>query len=292
MSPVAELVEGGWDVHVHAAPSLFPRWGDGLELARSAAAAGMAGLVLKAHEGSTVETARVLESAVDGLEVAGGVVLNRFVGGLNPLAVEACLSLGGRVVWLPTIHAQHHGERIGLGGFSFQSSPLRHTPAAGDSVQGEDGALRPEMRDILDLLDGSGAVLATGHISAAEIVAVQRAIAREGYSIRLLVNHAFFTVPALGLDTLRQLANPWTFFEVCYLSVCPMVRAAEVGAVAAAIGALPEGRWILASDSGQQGNPPAPEALARFSEALFGEGVAPATLAAMMRKNPEELLAR
>jgi hypothetical protein len=286
------IVEGAFDVHVHAAPSLFPRWGDAVDLARACAGAKMAGVVLKAHEGSTVEAARLLARVVPELEVVGGVVLNDFVGGLNPLAVELCLALGGRVIWLPTIHSRCHGERIGLGAFSFQGTPLAHTPARGFAVTGDDGRLLPAVRDILALLDGSGAVLATGHIAPAEIRAVQRAIEDEGRDIRLLVNHAFFTAPGLTIDELRELARPWTYFEACYLSVCPLVQATEPAAVAAAIEAVPEGRWILASDSGQETNPPAPEALARFAASLGEAGLAEAKLIEMLRDNPKELLAR
>ena len=52
-----ELVQGAWDLHVHAAPGLFPRWGDARDLADACHAAGMRGVLLKAHHGSTVEVA-------------------------------------------------------------------------------------------------------------------------------------------------------------------------------------------------------------------------------------------
>jgi hypothetical protein len=286
----ADLLEGAWDVHVHAGPSLFPRWGDGWDLAGACAAAGMAGFVLKAHHGSTVETAHLLGRQFPGLTVLGGVALNGFVGGLNPLAVELCLALGGRVVWLPTIHARHHGERIGLGGFSFQSREMRHGPARGYAVLEEGGELCAAALDVMALLDRTGAVLATGHIAPDEVYAVQRAIAAQGWSIPLLVNHVFFRVPSLTVSQLRQLANPWTFFEACYLTVSPPVRAARVEAVAAGIAAVPEGRWILASDSGQADNPPAPRALARFCEELGRHGIARSALSRMLRDAPAELL--
>ncbi|MFI5401000.1 MAG: DUF6282 family protein, partial [SAR324 cluster bacterium] len=41
------------DIHVHAAPSIFPRLYDADRLVTEAQAAGMRAVLLKAHEGST-----------------------------------------------------------------------------------------------------------------------------------------------------------------------------------------------------------------------------------------------
>ena len=55
----------------------------------------MAGLLLKEHEGSNVAEATILDLLVSSIDVIGGVVLNRYVGGINPAAAEAALRLGG-----------------------------------------------------------------------------------------------------------------------------------------------------------------------------------------------------
>lgn len=285
-----ELVRGAWDAHVHAAPSLFPRWGDGWDLAEAAAAAGMAGVVLKAHHGCTVASAALLDRRFGALAVRGGVVLNAFVGGISPLAAERSLALGARVVWMPTIHAAHHGEVIGqLGGFSFQSRALRHTPRRGLRAVDETGALRPEVREVLALVDEAGAVLGTGHLGVDEIRALRDAVVGEFPRVRLLVNHALFSVPALTVEALRALEHDRVSFELCYLSLTEMTRAATAAGMARALGALPRARWILASDSGQEGNPPAPACLARFARALAAEGVAAERLARMLRDEPRAL---
>ena len=82
-------LEGAYDIHVHAAPELFPRIGDAVDFARAARAAGMAGLVFKAHHESTVTRAYHTALQVPGIELYGGIVLNEFVGGVNPPAVAA-----------------------------------------------------------------------------------------------------------------------------------------------------------------------------------------------------------
>jgi hypothetical protein len=105
---LGELIDvaGAFDLHVHSYPSLFPRLADDLGLAEAYAAAGFAGFALKSHHESTASRAYLLGRLHPELRVAGGIVLNGFVGGINPSAVEACLRTGGRIVWMPTIDAQ------------------------------------------------------------------------------------------------------------------------------------------------------------------------------------------
>jgi hypothetical protein len=292
-APERVLAAGAWDIHVHAAPSLFERWGDGWDLAVACRDAHMAGVVLKAHEGSTVEVARLLDARFEGIAVHGGVVLNHFVGGISPLVVEQSLALGGSIVWLPTIHAAHHGEVLGqLGAFSFQGRPLVHTPRIGYSVITSEGDVRDEVREVLALLHDTGVVLGTGHVSPREIVALCEARVRDRRRVRILVNHAFFTVPALTHTDLAELMGPDVYFEICDLSTSPLTRATTPAHVAKHVKAFPGAHWILASDSGQKDNVPAPAALERYGRALLEEGIAASQVERMMRETPATLLSR
>jgi hypothetical protein len=288
-----ELLTGAWDTHVHVAPGLFPRWGDAWDLTAACTAAGLRGVVLKAHHGTTVEVAARLGREQSGLRVLGGVALNGFVGGLNPLAVEICLQLGGRVVWLPTVHARNHGSIFGsLGGFSGQATAPRGLPPEGLSVLDEGGELSRPVEEILQLLHQSGAVLATGHLSPDEIFSLRRYIEEHRIALRLLVNHALFVVPSLSAAQVRQLAAPWVYFETCYYTISPLAHPPLAPKVVARIlGETAEAGWIVASDTGQAANPPGPEALALYGAALLDEGLAPEVLAKMLRHAPEELFA-
>jgi len=173
------ILRGAIDLHLHAAPSVFPRAMNDLEAAESASRWEMAGFVLKAHEGSTAERASIANLAVQGGRALGSVVLNHFVGGLNPLAVEMALVLGARVVFLPTIHAANHMRHFGGPTFS-PTVPSRFRPVQGIELLDSDGRLRPEAFDILDIVRNAGAVLATGHISPMETDKLVSAAAREG----------------------------------------------------------------------------------------------------------------
>ena len=98
------------DIHVHAGPDSVPRSIDAVPLARLAKTRGMRGLVLKNHYESTAALAYLVRQEVPGIEVFGGIDLNRAVGGVNPAAIEHMVLMKGgygRVVWMPTFDAEN-----------------------------------------------------------------------------------------------------------------------------------------------------------------------------------------
>lgn len=286
-----DILRDGWDLHVHAAPSLFERRADGFQLAREVRDAGMAGVVWKSHHGSTVELASLVDARTDGVRVFGGVTLNQFVGGLNPDAVDAAIALGARIVWLPTIHAAFHGEALGTpGGFGFQHSDLRRPSTDGLRIVGGDGRLRSEVHEILELLDAADVVLATGHISPVEITALCRSIKDEGRHVRVLVNHALFHAPSLDVSTITDLADDFVYFETCHLSTTDITGATTVDHVADVLRKTADARWILATDSGQAANVATPEALHGFATALLDRGIAAERVRQMVATTPAQLL--
>ena len=88
--PQALREAGVVDTHYHVGPELIVRRYDVKMLADVAAPFG-ATLVLKNHTYPTTPLA-ALERAQFNARFFGGVVLNRYVGGLNPQAVESARS--------------------------------------------------------------------------------------------------------------------------------------------------------------------------------------------------------
>src|SRR6267142_2703095 len=85
------------------------------DIAQLAKARGMRGIVLKNHVSTTADRAALVMKVVPGIEVFGGIVLNKAVGGVNPDAVEWMHRMfGGRgkVVWLPTFDADKHVKTL------------------------------------------------------------------------------------------------------------------------------------------------------------------------------------
>jgi hypothetical protein len=158
-------LDGAIDLHVHCAPS-FTRWGDGLDLARACEQAGMAGVVLKAHEGSTVAAAAILDRISSSLRVLGGVVLNRYVGGINPAAAEAALRLGGRCIWFPTMDANAHARAFGSTG-AYPSQRGGIESPTGIRLLDTEGKLVDAAREVLAIAAENDALVATGHLDGA-----------------------------------------------------------------------------------------------------------------------------
>lgn len=201
-------LRGRFDMHVHTAPDLTPRHYTDIQLVDAAAQAGAAGLVLKAHHGSTEARAYLCNQYVaehypeSALAVFGSVVLNTDVGGLNPRRVETVLDLGGKEVWLLTIDAKNdrakHGKQGGL------------------TVYTEAGRLAPELHEIFSLVREHDAVLATGHISPAESYDVIKA-ARAAGARHIVVTHPEFWVVGMTFDEQRQLIDEFdVIMERCY----------------------------------------------------------------------------
>jgi uncharacterized protein DUF6282 len=267
-----------FDLHVHSAPCVFPRLGDDVETVGWYEAAGFTGCVLKGHSEPTAGRA-LAASAGRKLAVHGAVVLNAAVGGLNPPAVEAALARGARVVWMPTLDALSHRE-AGL--------PRPRAESAAYAIPPVDTTTEAAVGEICTLVAGADAVLATGHLSGAE-VAWLLPVARAAGVRRILLTHPSFTVPSLAVSATRALAEQGAYAEVTAYQLLqqPGATAARLAAFIREVG--PE-RCLLSSDAGQPDSPRPPDALTGLIEALATEGLDRGLLTAMASEVPERLV--
>jgi len=153
-----------------------------------------------------------------------------------------------------------------------------------------DGALLPEVREIADLCREHDAVLATGHTSAVEHLAVAREYGRRQ---KVLVTHAMEELagPNLGVDECAELAELGATIELCALTCIGALATRPVTDLVGAAQRIGADRCTLASDYGQAVNEPPAEGLQRFVDALVSEGVAVADIRAMVVTNPAVLVA-
>lgn len=278
---------GAIDLHCHPYPDLFPRLADDFDIANAAKDAGFKAVVLKCHHESTVSRAYLVDKVTEGIKVFGGVVLNSYVGFLNPAAVEAALRLGGKVVWMPTIDAGYHAEVHGsTGGYDSQGGGRG---GKGVWILDDAGMLKPEVLEIFELVAEHGAILGTCHLSPKEIVALVRAATERGIE-RVVVTHPFFRVPNLDLDTVAEVASMGAYPEFGYCTVSPAWHYATPEKVAEAIARVGASRCLLVSDTGQRHNPMPSEALRVFAQTLFEKGVSEADVELMIKRNPADLL--
>ena len=288
-------LEGAYDIHVHAAPELFPRIGDAVDFARAARAAGMAGLVFKAHHESTVTRAYHTSLQVPGIELYGGIVLNEFVGGINPKAAGAALHQGARIVWGPTMHARRHVESLGKGTYGVGHMTLAPELASpGLGVRDGDGRLLDEMREIIRLTRRFDATVATGHLGEDDVRALVLGCEEEG--ARCLLTHVFFLDKSE--EFLVEMGHHGALFEVSASVAFPlehfMLRhhggGMQLEWVASLVSAVGADRVVISSDCGQIHNSSPVEALRSFLNAVKAVGVAEDDIHAMIRSTPRTVL--
>lgn len=277
------------DLHVHTGPDMFPRLGDDLSIARGCAAAGMAGMAVKCHFESTAVRAHLVNQQLDDFTMYGGVTLNYPVGGINPAAVHASLSMGGRVVWMPSGHSAYHAGITGsLGGWGNSFMQLYNPPdATGLRVLDEDEQLIDDAREVVRLVAEGNALLATSHLSPPEILAVVDEARAVG--ARVLVNHVMY-MPACDIDFVAEVVDRGAAVELCSVLVGGFWNKLSLDDVVAVIDRVGAESVVLASDGGGIQTPVPHESLRVLADNLVHRGVPESDVRRMVVDNPRRLL--
>jgi Family of unknown function (DUF6282) len=267
------------DFHVHTSPSLVARHHDDLSIGAVLADAGIGTFVLKAHEGSTAERALIA-----GGGAVGSIVLNSPVGGANPDAVKVAASLGARVVWMPTISSLTHQRA------ESTSELSAHDGVRFASVRvSADDAVLPDWNAVFDEVAASDMVLAAGHISMDEAVAVFR-VARSRGVQRFLVNHPLLPFLGWRADHVEQLVALGAYLEVGVLADL-LGTGAEATATQQLAAQYPSSLLVFGSDLGHQKYPDAVPAVGDWLEAAAAK-LTDGSLDRITTTNGKELLTR
>ena len=267
-------LEGVVDLHVHAGPDSRPRSVDDIEAARAARDAGLRAILLKNHFTMTADRAALAMAQVDGIEIFGGVVLNRAVGGINPEAVRQMATFSGgrgKVVWLPTFDAEHYVAAAG--GDAPYVSIL------------EDGEPLPAVLEVFALIAEHDLTLAMGHSGPGEVLRLIPE-ARRLRVPRVLVTHVFSQ--GATREQMRQMAAAGAIMEIDWLAVYNGGR--TIDEYVSAIRDLGAEAFFLSSDLGQEGNPLHAEGLRAYIRALREAGITEDEIDVMARRNPARLL--
>ncbi|HEY1511382.1 MAG TPA: DUF6282 family protein [Solirubrobacteraceae bacterium] len=273
-----ELLRGAYDTHIHVGPDVVERRIDDVSLALRFQELGMAGFVLKSHYTSTAERASVVRKAVPGIDVLGAIVMNRAVGGMNPLAVEIAAREGARTVWMPTVDSVNEShEREAAPGAKVpvwvklqlelreQGIEIPPVPVVDDA-----GGVLPETREVLAMVARHGMVLATGHLGRDEIFAVVDAALEEGVS-EIVITHPEFPSQNLSQPDQHALVVRGALLERCFTTphTGKITWEAWIDNIR---GAGPE-HSVLSTDLGQIFNPEVEDGLAVMVDRLLDAGL-------------------
>jgi hypothetical protein len=274
----AQQLPGVIDIHAHADPDSIPRSIDAIDLAKLAKSRGMRAVVLKNHYEPTASLAYIVRKQVPGIEIFGGIDLNRSVGGVNPAAIERMVMVKGRwgrVVWFPTFDAENQVR------FSNETRPYV-------SVS-RNGELLPETKEVIALAAKHHLLLETGHSSAAEGLMIVTEAVRQRVE-HIVVTHAMLAPVHMTSAQMQQAARMGAMIEFVYNGLIGKGKEFDARDYVSAIRAVGPASCILSSDMGQVGNPLHPDGLAAFFAALRGQGVTQVEIDLMSKTNPGRAL--
>lgn len=273
------LLRGAVDLHVHSAPCLFPRWGSDVQLAREADANGLQAILIKSHFESTVGRASNAGQA-HRVHILGGLVLNPFICGFNPSAVEVACRLGARVVWMPTL------QEVPPKGSGVDLDLLRIRDRLSLPRRGEASAA---LQQIISVLRDYHVTLATGHLAPGEslyLLDLCHRIEMRG----LIFTHPFSPLIEATSEQIEQAIELGAKIEIEAFTFVYGNNQALAARVAALIRRVGAQNFFLSSDGGQAGYPNPCASLHALIRLMAQAGVSLRDLETMVRVVPADLV--
>ena len=292
-----ELIRGAYDLHVHSAPDIMPRRLDDIDMAGRLQGSGIAGYAIKSHFFCTSERAQLMQRIYPEVEFIGTLTLNSALGGLNPAAIEMAARSGVRLVWFPTWNNSHDRDH------AFQGDPgkqhywvrvVRELQEAGVEVPAiscldENGELKKEVLDILDIIAKYDIILATGHISHQEAYKLVPEAAGRGVK-NIIITHVDWPGTYYSIEDQKMFAGYGAKMEHCYHTLtggkCTLETTVEQ------IRAMGPENCLLSTDLGQKTDVYPEEGLLQFASRLYDAGFTAGEIRTMTVTNPRRLLGK
>nr|WP_314459868.1 DUF6282 family protein [uncultured Clostridium sp.] len=273
------------DMHVHSNPDIRHRAYDDFELMEAAIKVGARAIVIKTHQGTTVDRAylcnqhnKLTHNGDNDFTMYGSVTLNRQIGGINPAAVESGLKLGAKVIWLPTQSARNHKLKMN-----------QSTDGCIDVIR--DSKIVPELRDIFELVKDYNAVLATAHISPEECFQVVEA-ARDAGVKKIVVTHPEWWLVGMDItDQVRIVKDYGVILEHCFAQ--PLGGGKYKSNLPVNLEAIKECGYknvMVSTDGGQVENPNWEIAMEQYMQYLVDNGIPDSEVFHMTHTIQSELL--
>jgi hypothetical protein len=245
---------------------------------RLAKSRGLRGLVLKNHWEPTATLAYDLRLEVPGLDLFGGIVMNRTNGGMNDTAVEymATQIFGqpGKVVWMPAYDTE----------VEVRESNEPNRPFVAVSRKGE---LLPEVKAVISVIAKYNLILASGHIAPEEALMVFREGRKQGVR-HLIATHAMDLAGKMNMEQMLEAASLGAIIEFDFRNILSE-NARRVDAIRK-IGAehcLISEFWTKATEPKEYAGL---EGVGAFAEAMRARGFTDHELDLMFKQNPARLL--
>lgn len=288
---IREIIQNSIDLHVHIGPEIIPRKYTAEELDKYEKDR-LYGAVLKNHFYPTSYLIKSIKAK--NIKLFGSIVLNNFVGGLNKEAIYASSLLleSPLMVWFPTINAEQFLKQSGyeippewVGG--SLKKPRRTSLVNSIKVTDGNNKINENTLEVLRMVKNTNSILATGHISWQESVALIEK-ARELGIKKIVVTHPIYQGIDMPVRIQKQLALMGAKIELCYSMYS--IDKIPIEKMAGQIREIGPENCVLSSDVGQKFSPLPSEALFNFAINLYNLGIPLNDLEVMLVKNTRALL--
>jgi hypothetical protein len=288
------LLHGAVDLHHHGFPEFtlaHPTRQDDAEELRQADAAGMAGIVMKSHFFPTTTVSWRLNQIGLRARAFASITMNPCAGGFLPIAVEAAARQDARALFMPTWGAAADQRR---GGFSHHLTEfLVHAqgldPENGLTVLDGRGRIRPEVTDCLAIAAEFGMMVATGHVSPEESLAVVHEAKRLGVR-EVMFQHPDSRSIGATRDDIRQIAAAGGTIEFCAIGFTPAFQRLPIPECINIIREVGVEHVVLTTDCFFGWMPSAPELLRMTLGSMLHHGLTEREAAMLVRDNPRRLI--
>jgi hypothetical protein len=215
----------------------------------------------------------------------GSFTLDNEAGGLNPGAVLAWISLGAKVIWMPTATAANSKGKV-------KRSRGLDLPGDPQTILDSKGNILPVVKDILALIKEHNVVLGTGHLDPDEVFVLVKEAGAMGIKKTILthVQQDQLMDRILTDDQIIHLIGMGAWVEYSYWTCENNIIKTDPKILADSIKKVGAQHCVLSTDFGQADNPPAPEGFRAFMGAMLKNGISEKDIEIMVKTNPAKLL--
>ena len=286
---VLEVLDGAFDMHVHAYPDpLIDTGWDQYQVTKMATDIGMGGCNFKAHTFPTAATVPFVNMMVEDYAKSvdkkparayGGIVLNYYSGGLNPDSVEMVARLGGKTVWLPSHDSAHHNRVIDDPGTNWIE------------LLDENDKPVPELYKIFEIVAANDMILDPCHASTKQRFIVVREAKKVGVK-RFMITHPNWNVTKMTMDQMIEISRMGAYIGLFAYGDIPNYNnpKCDPNYFMECIKKIGPDRCFLASDLGTLVNVPPAEGMKLFVRILLANGFKKSDIRKMVVDNPRFLL--
>ncbi len=290
------LLKGAWDMHVHGYPEIsfdVQQQLDDIEVAQEIESAGMRGFVLKSHFWPTVGRSYHLKKRFPSIKILPSITLNTTVGGLNPVSVESAARQGAKVIYMPTWSADNDLKRNGFsrylrGYIDRFSSDCKNE---GLRLLDSKNLIKEDVREIIRIAKTFKMIIATGHVSVEESLAMIDEAGRLDFS-SIIFNHPNSHSIGAKIEDMELMASKGAYIEFCALGLMPVFQIVRPDDLKNMIRRIGVDKCILSSDYFFEWAPSPPEMLKLAVSSLLSVGMEEEEIVQIARTNQEKLLTK